>query len=67
MAASVLQNAFKRGDVKDGKKVVEYTGGSTGTSLAFVSAVLSLKFTAVFSDAFSKTKQQSINPKSKVN
>jgi len=60
MAASVLQNALLRGDVELGQKVVEYTGGSTGTSLAFVPAVLGLKFTAVFSDAFSKTKQQSM-------
>ena len=60
VAVSVLRNALLRGDVKVGQKVVEYTGGSTGTSLAFVSAVLGLNFTAVFSDAFSKTKQQSM-------
>jgi cysteine synthase A len=60
MAVSVLQNALNRGDIKTGDRVVEYTGGSTGTSLAFVSAVLGLKFTAVFSDAFSKIKQQSM-------
>ncbi|MQG39995.1 MAG: cysteine synthase family protein [SAR202 cluster bacterium] len=60
MAVSILSNALMRGDVKPGENVVEYTGGSTGTSLAFVSAVLDLKFTAVFSDAFSKTKQQSM-------
>ncbi len=35
----------------------EYTGGSTGTALAFVSAVLGLRFTAVFSDAFSDSKR----------
>jgi len=60
MAASVLQNAIERGDVNPGGKVVEYTGGSTGTALAYVSAILGLNFTAVFSDAFSKTKQQSM-------
>ncbi len=60
MAVSVLQNALLRGDVEVGQKIVEYTGGSTGTSLAFVSAVLGLNFTAIFSDAFSKTKQQSM-------
>ena len=36
MAKSVLQNALKRGDVPHGDKVVEYTGGSTGSALAFV-------------------------------
>ena len=36
---------------------MEYTGGSTGSALAFVSAALGLEFCAVFSDAFSKSKQ----------
>jgi cysteine synthase A len=54
MAASVLSKAMERGDIKFGDTVVEYTGGSTGTSLAFVSSVLGLTFVAVFSDAFSK-------------
>ena len=58
MAKSVLQNALDRGDVSIGDTVVEYTGGSTGSSLAFVSSVLGLKFIAIFSDAFSKSKQQ---------
>jgi len=57
MAVSVLTRANKRGDVLPGDRVVEYTGGSTGTSLAFVSAVLNLKFVAVFSDAFSDSKR----------
>ncbi len=60
MAKSVLGNALKRGDVSPGDMVVEYTGGSTGSALAFVSAALSLKFLAVFSDAFSKSKQQTM-------
>tara|TARA_B100001123_G_scaffold41489_1_gene42655 strand:+ start:31782 stop:32711 length:930 start_codon:yes stop_codon:yes gene_type:complete len=60
MAVSVLGKAMDRGDINPGDTVVEYTGGSTGTSLAFVSTVLALKFVAVFSDAFSKSKQQSM-------
>jgi len=60
MAVSVLINAMKNGALKPDDTVIEYTGGSTGTALAFVSAVLGLKFVAIFSDAFSKTKQQSI-------
>ncbi len=60
MAVSVLKAAMERGDVAPGDTVVEFTGGSTGTALAFVSAVLGLKFTAVFSDAFSHTKQQAM-------
>lgn len=57
MAVSVLGRAMARGDISPGDRVVEYTGGSTGTALAFVSAVLGLRFTAVFSDAFSDSKR----------
>ncbi|MBL09530.1 MAG: cysteine synthase [Acidiferrobacteraceae bacterium] len=60
MALSVLKSAMDRGDLHPGDTVVEYTGGSTGSSLAFVSAVLGLKFVAVFSDAFSNSKQQTM-------
>lgn len=60
MAASVLGRALERGDLRKGDRVVEYTGGSTGTALAFVSAVLGLKFTAVFSNAFSESKRQAM-------
>jgi cysteine synthase A len=57
MAASILTEAIKRGKLRKGDRVVEYTGGSAGTALAFVCAVLGLRFTAVFSDAFSDTKR----------
>lgn len=60
MAVSVLTRAMERGALRPGDRVVEYTGGSTGTALAFVSAVLGLKFTAVFSDAFSAGKRQAM-------
>lgn len=57
MAISVITQALARGDVQPGDTVVEYTGGSTGTALAFVCANLGLNFTAVFSDAFSESKR----------
>ena len=60
MAVSIVRNAMDRGDVSVGDAVVEYTGGSTGSSLAFACAALGLKFTAVFSDAFSLSKQQTM-------
>lgn len=60
MAVSLLRAAMARGDVCTGDTVVEFTGGSTGTALAFVSGILGLKFTAVFSDAFSLSKQQAM-------
>lgn len=60
MAISLLKRALDRGDIVPGDTIVEFTGGSTGTALAFVSGVLGLKFTAVFSDAFSHSKQQAM-------
>ena len=60
MAMSVLANVMSRSDVSLGDTIVEYTGGSTGSSLAFVSAGLGLKFVAVCSDAFSQSKQQTM-------
>jgi cysteine synthase A len=60
MAVSVLNAALERGDIAAGDTIVEFTGGSTGTALAFVCAVLGLKFKAVFSDAFSFSKQQAM-------
>ena len=56
MAVSVIGAAMQRGDLAPGDRVVEYTGGSTGMALAFVSARLGLRFTAVSSDAFSDVK-----------
>ena len=60
MALCVLVQAMKEGKVRKGDTVVEYTGGSTGSSLAFVSAALGLKFIAVFSDAFSDSKKKTM-------
>ena len=39
MARSMIERAEQRGTLKPGMTVVEYTGGSTGISLAFVCAV----------------------------
>ena len=39
MALSMIERAEQRGTIKPGMTVVEYTGGSTGVSLAFVCAV----------------------------
>lgn len=60
MAFSVLSKAIERGELKSGDRVIEYTGGSTGTALAFVAAVLGLRFTAVFSNAFSESKRMAM-------
>ncbi len=60
MAYAVIRNAFARGDLKTGSRLVEYTGGSTGTSLAHIAARTGVKFIAVSSDAFAQSKIDSI-------
>ena len=56
MAVSTIEEAERRGDLRPGMTVVEYTGGSTGSSLAFVCAVKGYRFVAVSSDAFAEEK-----------
>lgn len=56
MALAMIEGAEKEGLIKTGDTVVEYTGGSTGTSLAFVCAVKGYKLKVVTSDAFSDEK-----------
>jgi cysteine synthase len=56
MALSMIEGAEKRGDLKPGGTVIEYTGGSTGSSLAMICAVKGYKAHFVSSDAFSEEK-----------
>jgi cysteine synthase A len=56
MALAVIERAEADGRLKPGGTVVEYTGGSTGTSLAFVCAAKGYRLRIVTSDAFSKEK-----------
>jgi cysteine synthase len=60
MALSMIEEAEKRGDLRSGMTVVEYTGGSTGSSLAFVCAVKGYRFHVVSSDAFAVEKLQTM-------
>jgi cysteine synthase A len=60
MALSMIEGAEKRGELKTGGRVVEYTGGSTGSSLAMVCARKGYKAYFVSSDGFSEEKQQTI-------
>jgi cysteine synthase A len=57
MARAVIEGAISRGKLPKGGRVVEYTGGSTGTSLAFVCAAMGYPITLVSSDAFSREKR----------
>ena len=56
MALAIIEEAERRGDLQPGMTVVEYTGGSTGSSLAFVCAVKGYRFKVVSSDAFAPEK-----------
>lgn len=56
MAAAVMAAAESDGRLHPGGFVVEYTGGSTGASLAFVCAARGYPIKIVTSDAFSKEK-----------
>jgi len=56
MAAAVIARAEADGRLKPGGGVVEYTGGSTGASLALVCAAKGYRIRIVTSDAFSREK-----------
>ena len=57
MALAVISRAEADGRLRPGGTVVEYTGGSTGTSLAFVAAAKGYRIRIVTSDAFSREKR----------
>ena len=56
MAEAVISRAEEDGRLKPGDTVVEYTGGSTGTSLALICAVKGYRIRIVSSEAFSREK-----------
>ncbi|HEY2720724.1 MAG TPA: cysteine synthase family protein [Chitinophagaceae bacterium] len=60
MAFSMIEEAEKRGQLKAGGTVVDYTGGSTGSSLAMVCATKGYHAHFVSSDAFAAEKLQTM-------
>jgi cysteine synthase len=60
MALAMIEGAEARGTLRPGMRVVEYTGGSTGSSLAMVCAVKGYAFTPLSSDAFAREKIQTM-------
>jgi len=60
MALSMIEGAEKRGELRPGGTVVEYTGGSTGSSLALVCAIKGYHALFVTSDAFAEEKIQTM-------
>lgn len=55
-ALSLIEEAEKRGDLRPGMTVVEFTGGSTGSSLALVCSVKGYRIRLVTSNAFAAEK-----------
>jgi cysteine synthase len=60
MAQAVIARAEEDGRLEPGDTVVEYTGGSTGASLALVCAAKGYRIRIVTSDAFSREKLDSM-------
>lgn len=57
MARAMVEAALTDGRLQPGGSVVEYTGGSTGVSLAFICAAKRIPLQIVTSEAFSKEKR----------
>ena len=60
MALAMIEGAEARGTLRPGMRVVEYTGGSTGSSLALVCAIKGYPFFPVSSDGFAREKLQTM-------
>lgn len=60
MALAMIEGARRDGRLQPGQTVVEYTGGSTGSSLALVCSVLEHPLRIVTSDAFADEKLRTI-------
>ena len=56
MALAMIEGAEQRGVLKSGMRVVEFTGGSTGSSLAMVCAAKGYRCLLLSSDAFAEEK-----------
>lgn len=56
MALAMIEGAERKGTLRKGMRVIEYTGGSTGSSLAMVCAIKGYEFHPLSSDAFAQEK-----------
>lgn len=56
MAKAIIEEAEKRGTLKKGMTVIEITGGSTGSALAFLCAIKGYRFEAITSSIFAAEK-----------
>jgi cysteine synthase A len=60
MALAMVEGAENEGLLKPGYTVIEYTGGNTGSSLAFVCSVKGYRLKIVTSDAVSEEKRNTM-------
>ncbi|HMC98769.1 MAG TPA: cysteine synthase family protein, partial [Ferruginibacter sp.] len=60
MALSMIEGAERRGELKPGGTVMDYTGGSTGSSVAMVCANKGYRAYFISSDAFADEKLQTM-------
>jgi cysteine synthase A len=60
MALAMIEGAETRGALHPGMRVIEFTGGSTGSSLAMVCAAKGYRFVVLSSDAFAREKLQTM-------
>lgn len=60
MALAMIDGAEKDGQIDAATSFLECTGGSTGSSLAFVCAVKGYRFTVISSDAYAREKLDSM-------
>jgi cysteine synthase A len=56
MALAMIEGAEARGELRPGMRVIEFTGGSTGSSLGMVCAAKGYRLILLSSDAFSREK-----------
>ncbi len=60
MALAMIEGAERRGELKKGGTVVDYTGGSTGSALAMICSAKGYKAHFVSSNAFAEEKLQTM-------
>ena len=60
MALAMIEGAERRGTLRPGMRVIEYTGGSTGSSLAMVCAIKGYEFHPLSSEAFAQEKLETM-------
>ena len=60
MALAMIEGAERSGRLRPGQTVVEYTGGSTGSSLAYVCSIKGYPLRIVSSDVFAPEKAKTM-------